>query len=204
MQALSGQLADVLARSKKLLPFVTYSLRLHNQIFYLHALLILSLMSYPASQSLRRSDLFGHTSPGTCHVLHLLKSHCKCAHVSQSVSQSIYINASHLHACMCDLFLLEEVVGGRTWDGLDKNPIGGRDCDGLTQLQGVLLGLQLKSEALVQANERDLGLQKTTPPRQLVLHVHAFMSKFRAMGPLTSIMAKRRPMHWRRPSPKGR
>ena len=57
-------------------------------------------------------------------------------------------------------------VGRRAWDGLYKNPIGGRDSDGLAQLQGILFSLELESEALIQADEGDLCLQGTTFSRE--------------------------------------
>lgn len=57
--------------------------------------------------------------------------------------------------------LLEQVAGGQARDGLDKDPIGSRDGDGLAQLQGTLFSLELKCEALVQADEGDLCLQST-------------------------------------------
>ncbi len=71
----------------------------------------------------------------------------------------------HLHVLVAWVFSVKG-VWRRAWDGLYKNPIGGRDSDGLAQLQGILLGLELESEALVQADEGDLCLQGTTFSRE--------------------------------------
>lgn len=75
--------------------------------------------------------------------------HC---HTKSACNKSAYASS---------MGILEEVVGRRAWDGFDMDPIGRRDGDGLAQLQIILFSLELKCEALVQADEGDLCLQST-------------------------------------------